>query len=253
MPPAMPPAASPLPSLDALLRTPEAGLLIARFGRPATTAALRAELAARRAARAFPASPAAIFDAAADALLRRFSASQRPVFNLTGTVLHTNLGRAPLPPEAAQAAAAALQGATNLEYRSGLPAAAASATNTWSACCARLTGAEAATVVNNNAAAVHAGAEHPGARPRGAGLAWRADRDRRLLPHPRHHGPRRRRSCARSAPPTAPTRATTRRRSAGRPPLLMRVHQANYAISGLHRRRDRRTAGRASPTRPACR
>ena len=105
----MPHSASPLPSLDALLRTSAADLLLARFGRPATTAALRAELAARRAARAFPAPPDAILDSAADTLARRFAASQRPVFNLTGTVLHTNLGRAPLPPEAAAAAAEALR------------------------------------------------------------------------------------------------------------------------------------------------
>ena len=91
-------------------------MLLARFGRHATTAALRADLAARRAARDFPAPAAAILDAAADALARQFAASQRPVFNLTGTVLHTNLGRAPLPPEAAEAAAEALRSATTLEF-----------------------------------------------------------------------------------------------------------------------------------------
>ena len=46
----MPRSASPLPSLDALLRTPEAELLVAWFGRPAAATALRAELASRRTA-----------------------------------------------------------------------------------------------------------------------------------------------------------------------------------------------------------
>ena len=108
--------ASPLPSLDALLRAPEAVALQDRFGRTATAAALRAELAQRRAGRAFPVPAGAIIDAAADALARRFATSQRPVFNLTGTVLHTNLGRAPLPPAAAAAAAEALASATTLEF-----------------------------------------------------------------------------------------------------------------------------------------
>src|SRR5690348_5945702 len=100
----MPNSASPLPSLDSLLRSAEAELLLVRFGRAATTEALRTDLAARRAAKAFPAAPGEILDAAADALNRRFATSQRPVFNLTGTVLHTNLGRAPLPRAAAAAA-----------------------------------------------------------------------------------------------------------------------------------------------------
>jgi L-seryl-tRNA(Ser) seleniumtransferase len=144
---------SPLPSLDALLRTPEADLLRARFGRAATMAALRAELASRRAARAFPALPGAILDAAADALARRFAASQRLVFNLTGTVLHTNLGRAPLPREAAAAAAEALSGATSLEF--DLATGRRGERDEHVARLLReLTGAEAATVVNNNAAAV---------------------------------------------------------------------------------------------------
>src|ERR1700758_3485968 len=113
---AMPDHTSPLPSLDALLRSPEAAVLADRFGRHAAPGALRAVLAARRAARRFDAPPSAILDEAADALARQFAASQRPVFNLTGTVLHTNLGRAPLPPEAAEAAAAAMRSATTLEF-----------------------------------------------------------------------------------------------------------------------------------------
>jgi L-seryl-tRNA(Ser) seleniumtransferase len=149
----MPESTSPLPSLDTVLRMPGAEILLARFGRTATMAALRQELATRRAARAFPAAPDAVLDAAADALVRRFAVSQRPVFNLTGTVLHTNLGRAPLPPEAAAAAAAALASATTLEF--DLATGRRGERDEHVARLLReLTGAEAATVVNNNAAAV---------------------------------------------------------------------------------------------------
>jgi len=144
---------SPLPSLDSLLRAPESAVLLARFGRSAIIEALRDELARLRLARAFGTAPPAILDAAADALARLFAPSQRPVFNLTGTVLHTNLGRAPLPPEAAAAAAQALQEATSLEIdlatgRRG------ERDDHVRDLLRRLTGAEDASVVNNNAAAV---------------------------------------------------------------------------------------------------
>ena len=149
----MPSSASPLPSLDNLLRTAEAELLLIRFGRTATTAALRAELASRRAARAFPALAVDILDAAADALARQFAMSQRPVFNMTGTVLHTNLGRAPLPAAAAAAAAEALASATTLEF--DLATGRRGERDEHVARLLRtITGAESATVVNNNAAAI---------------------------------------------------------------------------------------------------
>ncbi len=145
--------ASPLPSLDALLRLPEAAVLLERFGRRPVTEALRDALAERRAARNFPASAGAILDAAADRLARRFTVSQRPVFNLTGTVLHTNLGRAPLPAEAADAAAEAMRSATTLEF--DLETGRRGERDDHVAPLLReLTGAAAATVVNNNAAAV---------------------------------------------------------------------------------------------------
>jgi L-seryl-tRNA(Ser) seleniumtransferase len=146
-------SASPLPSLDALLHLPAATVLQARFGREATTNALRDTLSERRAARQFHGPAEAILDQAADRLARLFAPSQKLVFNLTGTVLHTNLGRAPLPPEAARAAAEALSHATSLEYDLDTGRRGERDDHIAPLLC-RITGAEAATVVNNNAAAV---------------------------------------------------------------------------------------------------
>jgi len=144
---------SPLPSLDSLLRAPTAAVLLARFGRTATVAALRGVLGDRREARLFNAPPEDILDEAADVLAASFGRSQKPVFNLTGTVLHTNLGRSPMPPEAAEAAAEAMRSPTNLEFdlRTGRRG---ERDDHIAPLICRLTGAEAATVVNNNAAAV---------------------------------------------------------------------------------------------------
>ncbi|HBK04858.1 MAG TPA: L-seryl-tRNA(Sec) selenium transferase [Acetobacteraceae bacterium] len=144
---------SPLPSVDALLRAPEAEVLLSRFGRAALTATVREVLATRRTVRAFGASAADILGETADRLAIRFARSQRPVFNMTGTVLHTNLGRSPMPPEAAEAAAEAMRGATNLEYDLATGQRGERDDHV-SFLLRELTGAEAATVVNNNAAAV---------------------------------------------------------------------------------------------------
>ena len=141
-----------LPAVDRVLRSGEGGALIAQYGRPLTLEAVRMALAERRRCGA-AASVAAIAEASAASLTRIMQPSQRRVFNLTGTVLHTNLGRAPLPEEAIAAAAAAMRDPTTLEYDlvSGRRGERDDHVAGW---LTRLTGAEAALAVNNNAAAL---------------------------------------------------------------------------------------------------
>jgi L-seryl-tRNA(Ser) seleniumtransferase len=80
-------------------------------------------------------------------------ASLRPVVNATGVILHTNLGRAPLPPEAAEAAAMAASSYSNLEYELETGGRGSRQAHV-EPLLRELSGAEAALAVNNNAAAV---------------------------------------------------------------------------------------------------
>lgn len=95
-------------------------------------------------------------NAVAGRVVQRAESSARPklrrVINATGIVLHTNLGRAPMAEEAARAAQEAAGGYLNLELNleTGKRSSRQDAVRDW--ICA-LTGAEAATAVNNNAAA----------------------------------------------------------------------------------------------------
>jgi L-seryl-tRNA(Ser) seleniumtransferase len=141
-----------LPAVDRVLRAEGAGPLVARYGRPLVLDAVRIALAERRLSGA-AASVAAIIEASAASLSRTMQPSQRRVFNLTGTVLHTNLGRAPLPEEAITAAVAAMRDPTTLEYdlASGGRGERDDHVAGW---LTRLTGAEAALAVNNNAGAL---------------------------------------------------------------------------------------------------
>src|SRR4249919_1732412 len=104
-----------LPAIDRVLRAPGAAALIARHGRTLVADAVRDAVAERRAA-GEPASVEAIVATSGAALDRLMRPSQRRVFNLTGTVLHTNLGRAPLPEEAVAAAVEAMRAPSTLEY-----------------------------------------------------------------------------------------------------------------------------------------
>jgi len=150
---------SAIPSLDRLLRSEEAAPLIEEFGRAEVTRALREDIgrlrqaASQRAVSAGELAPDAIARRAAAILDARAAPSLKRVFNLTGTVLHTNLGRAPIAEEAIAAMAEVARGASSLEFdlatgRRG------DRDSHVEALISELTGAEAATVVNNNAAAV---------------------------------------------------------------------------------------------------
>ncbi len=148
-----PAPARALPSVDAALRTPEAEALVERFGRQAAVTAIREAIAAARdgAGVALTAQ-----DAALAALVRLEAAEApnlRPVFNLTGTVLHTNLGRAVLAEAAIEAAVAAMRQEAALEFDLQTGRRGERDALVRGLLC-ELTGAEDATVVNNNAAAV---------------------------------------------------------------------------------------------------
>jgi L-seryl-tRNA(Ser) seleniumtransferase len=152
-------AAAAIPSLDRLLNQPALGALLAHHGRTQVTSALRAHLDdLRREALSGSLNPASLGDdPIAAALERKLGAATkpqlRPVFNLTGTVLHTNLGRAVLPEEAVRAVTRAMSTPVNLEYDLDSGRRGERDTVVEQLLC-ELTGAEAATVVNNNAAAV---------------------------------------------------------------------------------------------------
>jgi L-seryl-tRNA(Ser) seleniumtransferase len=144
------------PSVDAVLRAPAGVVAVACFGRHLATGAVRAAIKAIRPAvreGAVPPEPTALADAALAALEREEIPSLRPVINLTGTVLHTNLGRALLAAEAIEATVAVMAAPAALEFdlASGERG---ERDDHVRALLREFTGAEDALVVNNNAAAV---------------------------------------------------------------------------------------------------
>ena len=152
-----------VPSVDKVMASAEFAPLIDEYGRTQVLNALRDALDAWRisaqagdaaASPSVSALDTAQLHATVGAALRaRNSSRLRSVFNLTGTVLHTNLGRALLPDESVRAVMTALTQPANLEFDLATGARGDRDDLIDDLVC-ELTGAEAATVVNNNAAAV---------------------------------------------------------------------------------------------------
>jgi L-seryl-tRNA(Ser) seleniumtransferase len=145
-----------LPSVDRLLRHAGLKASIDQHGRSLVTEAIRQVLAEAR--DEITNGGGALDDEELVARVTQRTTSYatpslRRVFNLTGTILHTNLGRAPLPPEAIEAVIDAAREPSNLEFdlETGKRG---DRDDHIEAALRRLTGAPAATVVNNNAAAV---------------------------------------------------------------------------------------------------
>jgi len=145
-----------LPSVDRVLREPAAALLAARAGRAVAVAAVRRELAEQREALLHGAD-ATDGDGIARTVAERVAAREtphlRPVLNATGVIVHTNLGRAPLPAAAIAAIARTAGGYANLELDLATGAR-GSRQDALDPLLVELTGAEAGIAVVNNAAAL---------------------------------------------------------------------------------------------------
>jgi L-seryl-tRNA(Ser) seleniumtransferase len=140
-----------LPSVDRLLHEPAIQELLQIAPRGAVVAAVRESLEAARTRRAGP--PQRWDEDVRERLARRTIASLVPVWNCTGVVLHTNLGRAPLAAQAIEAVVAVASGYSNLEL--DLPSGSrGSRGDQCRQLLRQLTGADDGLVVNNAAGAL---------------------------------------------------------------------------------------------------
>ncbi len=145
-----------LPSVDELLHSASGQQLVQRYSRSMTLQAVRASISQAR-AQIRQGAPCPSSDEILTVAEHILDESQRPnlqpVINATGVIINTNLGRSPLSQEALQAVQRVAGGYTNLEY--DLEAGERGSRHSHiSALLCELTGAEAALVTNNNAAAV---------------------------------------------------------------------------------------------------
>ena len=150
-----------IPSIEQLRQREAIRRLEAQYGRDASVRALREETdALRHIVRESPERVTGTEDAArhieaatATRLRAALAPSLRPLINATGVIVHTNLGRAPLPAAAVRRISEVASGYSNLEYDLAQGTRGSRAGHA-AALLTRLTGAEAAVVVNNNAAAI---------------------------------------------------------------------------------------------------
>jgi L-seryl-tRNA(Ser) seleniumtransferase len=145
-----------LPSVDRLLQEMAVQTLAEEYGHDLTVEVIRQVLDfARQGIMAGENCPSmdALVGATRGNLETQSRPTLRPVINATGVIIHTNLGRAPLSAEARTAMELAARGYSNLEYDLEAGRRGSRYVHAEELLC-RLTGAEAALVVNNNAGAV---------------------------------------------------------------------------------------------------
>lgn len=146
-----------LPAIDRLLNHEEAQTLVEAYGRDALRDALRLILAQER--ERLQAQPAtvpgvqALLTRAGDLLAEQYAPSLRRVINATGVIIHTNLGRALLSAAAQQALLGVAGHYNTLEYDLTTGKRGSRYVHAEALLC-QVTGAEAALIVNNNAAAL---------------------------------------------------------------------------------------------------
>lgn len=148
-----------LPSIDKLLRLPSVQALVSSHGHTLVALEARAQVDGLRAQALAGVlsmsalAPEALGQSLAGRIAERLAPRLRRVINLTGTVIHTNLGRAVLPQAAIDHLVSMMAGPNNLEYDLASGSRGDRDSIVEGLLC-EITGAEAATVVNNNAAAV---------------------------------------------------------------------------------------------------
>ncbi len=145
-----------LPGVDKLLADERISKAGRKYPRERLVSVVREQLERERKS-IIAGKKASRYDAIVNSILSQLDAmtafSLRPLINATGVILHTNLGRAPLSPEAISAMESVSRGYSNLEFDLESGARGSRQVHVESLLC-QLAGAEAALVVNNNAAAV---------------------------------------------------------------------------------------------------
>jgi len=149
-----------IPSVDELLHQPRLAKLATRIPRELLVevarevlGSVRDEITGESGVRVIPIAPAHLDEAIAREVERLLARTLQPVVNATGVILHTNLGRAPLPPDVVEELRQTAVHYSNLEYDLETGTRGKRDVHTGELL-ARLTGAEDAIVVNNCAAAI---------------------------------------------------------------------------------------------------